>query len=78
MRVTIRKWGKRLAVRIPKAIADEAGLKPGDVILEISRKQISSIDDYRNAVKELEKGKSALFLVKRGENTIYIGIKMEE
>lgn len=60
------------------SIADQAGLKPGDVILEISRKQISSIDDYRNAVKELEKGKSALFLVKRGENTIYIGIKVEE
>jgi len=60
------------------SIADQAGLKPGDVILEIGRKQIKNLDDYRKAVNELEKGRSALFLVKRGDNTIYIGIKVEE
>jgi antitoxin MazE len=30
MRAQILKWGNSLAVRIPKSVADEAGLKVGD------------------------------------------------
>jgi S1-C subfamily serine protease len=50
---------------------------PGDVVLEINRKAIRNIDDYQGALQSLEKGKSALFLVKRGENTIYLAVKIE-
>ena len=57
------------------SIAAEAGLQPGDVILEISKKPIKNLDDYRSAMDEVKEGGSALFLVKRGENTIYIGLK---
>ncbi|MER3446568.1 MAG: peptidase [Candidatus Dadabacteria bacterium] len=57
-------------------IADEAGFQVGDVILEIGRQPIKNIDDYERAVEKLEKGKSVLFLVKRGKNTIYIGVKI--
>lgn len=58
------------------SVAGEAGLRPGDVILEISKKPIINLDDYRSAMDEVKKGGSALFLVKRGENTLYIGIKV--
>jgi serine protease Do len=60
------------------SIAAEAGLQPGDVILEISKKPIKNLDDYRSAMEEVKKGVSALFLVKRGDNTLYIGIKFGE
>jgi serine protease Do len=60
------------------SIAADAGLQPGDVILEISKKPIKNLDDYRSAMEEVKKGVSALFLVKRGDNTLYIGIKFGE
>jgi serine protease Do len=61
----------------PGSIAADSGFMPGDVVLEINRKAIRNIDDYQGALQSLEKGKSALFLVKRGENTIYLAVKIE-
>lgn len=57
------------------SVASESGLRPGDVILEIGKKTIKNLDDYRSALEEVKKGGAALFLIKRGENTIYIGLK---
>jgi antitoxin MazE len=38
MRVTIRKWGNSLALRIPKSIADDVGVGPGSVVnVDVSR-----------------------------------------
>ncbi len=59
------------------SVAQESGLQPGDVILQIDGQAVNNIDDYRNSVDKIEKGKSALFLIKRGKNTIYIGIRTE-
>ncbi|MBF8302302.1 MAG: degP-2 [Candidatus Dadabacteria bacterium] len=59
------------------SVADESGLQQGDVILEINGQPVNNIDDYKNSVDKTEKGKSALFLIKRGKNTIYIGIRTE-
>jgi serine protease Do len=58
------------------SVAAEVGLRPGDVILEISKMPIKNLDDYRSAMDEVKQGDSALFLVKRGENTLYIGLKI--
>lgn len=60
----------------PGSIADDAGLKPGDIILEISKKPIKNLDDYQNAMAEVKKGGSALFLINRGGNTLYVGINV--
>jgi len=38
MRVTIRKWGNSLALRIPKSVADDVGVGPGSVVnVDVSR-----------------------------------------
>ena len=54
---------------------DEAGLRRGDVILEMDRKPIRSLTDYRKAVGESKKDKGILFLVRRGENTLFLALK---
>ena len=59
------------------SVASEAGLVRGDVILEINKKQISNLDDYRKQVDSSKEGQSLLFLVKRGSNTIYAALKPE-
>ncbi len=59
------------------SIAEEAGLSTGDIILEINKKQIKNLDDYRNAIDKIEKGDNALFLVKRDVSTIYVALKIQ-
>jgi len=59
----------------PGSAADDAGLHRGDVILEVNREPVKDIAAYRKALKAAGKGKSVLFLVRRGENTIFIALK---
>jgi serine protease Do len=55
--------------------ADDAGLRRGDVILEVNRQPVDDADKYKSALKKVEKGKNVLLLVRRGENTIFLALK---
>ncbi len=55
--------------------ADEAGIRRGDVILEVNRQPVDDADRYKAALKKIEKGKNVLFLVRRGDNTIFLALK---
>ncbi|MBI4489979.1 MAG: DegQ family serine endoprotease [Deltaproteobacteria bacterium] len=59
----------------PGSPGDEAGLRRGDVILEIDRKPVRSLADYGKAMGETKKGKGILFLVRRGESTLFLALK---
>ncbi len=59
----------------PGSRADEAGLRPRDVILEVNRATVKDVDSYQSAIKTGAKGKIVLLLVKRGDNTIYVALK---
>ena len=55
--------------------AEDAGLHRGDVILEVNREPVKDLATYRKALKGTAKGKSVLFLVRRGDNTIFLALK---
>ena len=55
--------------------ADDAGFRRGDVIQEVNREAVKDLAGYRKALKSAAKGKSVLFLVRRGENTIFVALK---
>jgi serine protease Do len=59
----------------PGSPADDAGLRRGDIILEVDRKPVRKVPDFRKAVGEVKKGKGALFLVRRGESTLFLALK---
>ncbi len=59
-------------------IASEAGIRPGDVIIEIDKKQTTNIEEYNAAIEGMKSGGTALFLVKRGDNTIYVAVRIPE
>jgi serine protease Do len=59
----------------PGGPAGEAGLRRGDVILEVNRQPVKDVDAYKKAIKAIGKGKSVLFLVRRGDNTIFLAVK---
>lgn len=56
----------------PGSAGDDAGLRRGDVILEVDRKPVRKLADYRKAIGEGKKGKGVLFLVRRGETTLFL------
>jgi len=64
----------------PGSPADEAGLRRGDVILEIDRKSIRKPADYEKAIINIKKkkGKGVLFLVRRGETTLFLALKSRQ
>ncbi|MBW1659884.1 MAG: PDZ domain-containing protein, partial [Deltaproteobacteria bacterium] len=55
--------------------AANAGLRPGDVILEIDRKKIRGIKDYETALRNARDEKGLLLLIKRGQGNLYIVLK---
>jgi serine protease Do len=62
----------------PDSSAAEAGLQPGDLVLEIDHKKVGTADDFAAMAKAAQKDKkSALLLVQRGTSTLYTVINPE-
>jgi len=56
--------------------ADEAGLRRGDVIVEVNQKKVDNLRDYRAALGRVGSADSLLLLVRRGGNVLYVALKM--
>lgn len=59
----------------PGSLADRAGLRRGDVLLEINREPLQTIQDYRRLFQQIDPRKSVLVLLQRGSGTIYLSIE---
>ena len=59
----------------PDSPAMAAGLRRGDVVKEIDRKPVKSVDDYSRYISEAAKNDVVLFRIVRGPSTIYVIIK---
>jgi serine protease Do len=57
------------------SVADDAGIRRGDIILEVDRKAIRNLDEYKKAIASVRKGRGVLFLVRRGDNTLFLALK---
>lgn len=56
----------------PEGAAAQAGLRPGDVLLEADRRPIQGIEDLAEVLASAEDG--TLLLVERGETTVFVVI----
>jgi serine protease Do len=60
----------------PDSPSAEAGLQPGDVVLEINHDKVGTVSDFVSKAKDAQKDKKpALLLVQRGGATLYTVIK---
>jgi serine protease Do len=71
--------GKGVIVQQVKSgqFADDVGLSPGDVILEINKQPVNSIADFNHIQRGLKSGDDVVFLVRQGRGsnagTIFLG-----
>jgi serine protease Do len=56
--------------------AENAGLSRGDVILEINRKTISSVTDYKASVSPAKPGDTLLFLIYRRGGSLFVPVEI--
>ncbi len=55
--------------------ADETGIKPGDVILQVNKVKVSSLKDYLRGISGKGADKSCLLLIKRDKRTFFVAIR---
>ena len=61
----------------PDSPANNAGLKRGDVILEVGSKPVTSMKEFRAETKDIKKSKPLLLLVRRADTTLFLTLKVE-
>jgi serine protease Do len=54
------------------------GIQEGDVIQEINRQPVTSIKDFNKFMKSLKAGDNVMFLVRRGQSTMYIAFTVKK
>ena len=58
--------------------AAEAGLRPGDIIIEIDQVAAENLEQFEQKIKDYKEGDTILFLVKRRGTTVYLTLKVWE
>jgi len=61
----------------PDGSAEAAGIEAGDIVLEIDRKPIKSKADYDAAIRGLEGKSSTLFLIRRGQQSLFVALDLK-
>lgn len=62
----------------PESAAFEAGLQRGDLIIEVNSVPVNSSAEFNKIAKSAKAGVPILLLVRRGESTIFIPLKLSE
>ncbi|KAF0221249.1 MAG: protease [Geobacteraceae bacterium] len=61
----------------PGSAAEEAGIARGDIVREISGAKITVIAEYEKAVSALKKGDVIRLLLRRGDGSLYVALKVD-
>ncbi len=56
--------------------AARRGLRRGDLIVEVNRQPVASVQEYREIVEELESGAAVLFRVRRGKTNRLVALRL--
>ncbi len=56
--------------------AARAGIRSGDVILAVNNTRVVTVEAFRNAIAAVPNGKSAAILVRRGDGSLYVPLKI--
>ncbi|RMF57010.1 MAG: DegQ family serine endoprotease [Calditrichaeota bacterium] len=60
----------------PNSNAARAGLREGDLIMQVNKKDIESMQDFLDAIKDVKRGDTILFKVMRRKNSFFIAFTL--
>jgi serine protease Do len=55
--------------------ADEAGIKKGDIIKEMDRKQVNDLEDFNRIASNIKRDETVLLFINRGGKKFYVTLK---
>jgi serine protease Do len=58
----------------PGSPAADAGIRTGDVIQEVNRKSVKSVDDFVQKVEKAKDQETVLLLIQRGQNNLFAAV----
>jgi serine protease Do len=61
----------------PGSKAFEAGIRTGDLVLQINQKEIATIEDYKKAIAKLSSKERILLLIRRKGEDLFLTIRPE-
>jgi serine protease Do len=61
---------------VPGSQADSEGIQPGDLIVSVDGKKVSSVDEFERVIGEVQKGKKVRMLVKHGQYPRYVVLQL--
>jgi serine protease Do len=67
-----------LVRQVGPGLAADAGVRPGDVLLEINGKEVENAQQLSELTKQLPAGKSVPLLVKRGEFSMFLALRVPD
>lgn len=73
-----RALGLDHGLRVEESTGDaaRAGIRAGDLILAVNNTRVSTVDAFRKAIAAVPKGRSAAILVRRGDGSLYLPLKI--
>jgi serine protease Do len=60
----------------PGSAAALAGIRPGALIQEVNRKPVGSVEEFRNALEKTASDGTLLLLVRNGQYSRYVALKL--
>jgi serine protease Do len=58
----------------PDSPAAEAGMQPGDVLLQVNQQPVNSVADVKKAVAQAEEEQPLLLLVQRDRGSFFVAL----
>jgi serine protease Do len=75
----IKEGGRGVLVTgVEPGPAAEAGIRPGDVILNLDGKDVTDVGQLSELIKELPHGKGLPLLIRRGDSNIFIALRLPD
>jgi len=68
--------GGLLVEDVQSGVASRAGIRRGDVILGINNQDVKGVEQFNQLLGKFEKGRNIALLVRRGETTTFITMKL--
>ena len=61
-----------------QGLAAQAGIRRGDVVLGLNNTEVQSLDQFNKQLAAIPSGKTVAVLIQRGDNTLYVPIKVSD